>query len=510
MRARFLLVFLALPACSGTPPPEAWLLPSDFAELGAVSPQGAEILKQAELARRAGHVDEAIALYRRAAPELPARDVPRRLECLLQAERERHAEAVEACEAGTNARNTAAGRRAFVAALMAGKTPPTPTELARALSIADHLWNTSSGSPYGPAAMADIALQVGDESMLSLYLEQLRKTWPEHPETQRLERLLSARRPSPAFYLAWVLLGGLLLLSAAHALRRLSLRARARALGAAAALLLLAQSQTAAAQLSEWPIDEANPEASVPTLERMNANPLQAGYHLMDLSEKAESAQKAGRHASAVKYYRAIAKMVPDRSVAFGKLCEAYEALGEHSNAIQACSAATTKPGVRVEDYQRFSRLILQEPDGLTPREVDDLGAMAQHLRGQGDAAAIIGEKLVCELGFRLDDPKRLSECTAALARLAPNDPQTISYQWTLALLKGDTKRAQELIGRARELGVEPAVLTKMETVTRASAPFWRRPAAVLPLGLLTTVAIGGLCLALIRRRRTLVPEAVP
>src|SRR5687768_3778511 len=46
--------------------------------------------------------------------------------------------------------------------------------------------------------------------------------------------------------------------------------------------------------LSKWPIDHSDPERSVPTQAQREKNPLEFGYHLMDLIEAAEQKAKAG------------------------------------------------------------------------------------------------------------------------------------------------------------------------------------------------------------------------
>src|SRR6185295_19190649 len=77
-------------------------------------------------------------------------------------------------------------------------------------------------------------------------------------------------------------------------------------------------------QLSaEFPIDLANPEASVPDVAKRNAKPLEFGYYLQDLIALGDDAMKRGDHGAAAHFFSAFAMAVPDRSVAFSKLCEA-------------------------------------------------------------------------------------------------------------------------------------------------------------------------------------------
>src|SRR5262249_15023008 len=74
----------------------------------------------------------------------------------------------------------------------------------------------------------------------------------------------------------------------------------------------------------------------------------------------------------------------------------------------------------------------------------------------------------------RLEDRKRLEACTAQLVKLAPDDLQTVSFEWALALRKGDTPRAEQLVARAAQLGMEPDGIQKMQEGTRQMRPAWR------------------------------------
>jgi hypothetical protein len=262
--------------------------------------------------------------------------------------------------------------------------------------------------------------------------------------------------------------------------------------------------------LSEFGIDDSDPERTIPPLDKLNANPLQAGYLLMDLGEKAEQAQKAGRHLDAARFYRAMARMVPDRATAFSKLCKAYQAGGDLPRAIEACSFALSRTGVKLEDYVRFGEVVLLGAKPLTPVQIEELGAVIAHLRTQGRDARVAAECIECEIAFRLDDENRLRACTSVLAELAPNDPKTISYQWSLALLLRDFSEATELVGRAKALGVDAGVVERMGEVTRAAIPVWRRTGVVVPAlaGLLLVGA--AVALLLVMRRSLRSARAVP
>ena len=69
-----------------------------------------------------------------------------------------------------------------------------------------------------------------------------------------------------------------------------------------------------------------------------------------ELIARAEAASQRGDHAAAVRYYRAVASAVPERAVAFSKLCKAHEALGEVQEAIRSCRKALGKGGAELEE----------------------------------------------------------------------------------------------------------------------------------------------------------------
>jgi len=508
---RWALVAVLAAGCAKEPPrPEAWIGAPELAEVANASPRGAALIAEGEAARRRGDADGAIDAYRRAALELPTRDQARRFECMLQAERGRQAEALAACEQAVSVKNTPDSRRAQAGALMSARGQVTSVELAQAVDIAHFLLRTWPQSPQGYAAMCDIARKLGDERMLAVYMEKLEKIPGSEVELARQQRALTRSVPNHGLYAGWALLLVVLAGTALHALVGVLRRSRAKLVAPASILLLLLLPSAARAAepelsygLSSFGINDADPESNLPTLQELNESPLQAGYLLMDLAEKAEQAEKAGRFLHAARYYRALAALVPERATAFGKLCAAYEAGGDRVKALEACTSAVGKKGVRLEDYARFARLQLAGGETFTPEQIGDLDAVVQHLRAQGPDAAKVGEKIACDLGHRLGDQKRLSECTAALLKAAPGDPQVASYQWSLALLKKDYALAQKHIQRAKELGVRAEVLEQMHFVTAETIPWWRRHGLLPPvLGSLVFLLALGLGLGRLWSRR--------
>ena len=106
----------------------------------------------------------------------------------------------------------------------------------------------------------------------------------------------------------------------------------------------------------------------------------------MDLSDRAEEAEKNQDWAKAVRYYEAIAKAVPDRAVAFSRQCRAYAEMKETSRAIDACRKATTLPGVKLEDFLRLASLLMDRtPDGVAvpAADVSDRGVRGAPAHGK-------------------------------------------------------------------------------------------------------------------------------
>jgi hypothetical protein len=291
---------------------------------------------------------------------------------------------------------------------------------------------------------------------------------------------------------------------------------------------------------TKFKIDDQDPESAVPTWDDAMKQPLQMGYWVMLVSERAQKAVKAGDHAKAVKYYRALAKAVPDRSTGYAKMCEEYEALGDWKLAVDSCQAALTKKGVTAKDSIRFVRMLLQKQERLVATEIADVDAVIAHLDtelakppapAEGEPARvfdpvqrkqeerenrILVNQLRCELGLLLEDTQRLEACSSALAADAPRDPRTISFSWALAVARSDFGEAERLIDVARSAGINETAIETMQgrliverenrtvlgRIKRASsdARFWGASALVLGLAAIA---------AEISRRRRLRPRTV-
>ena len=107
-------------------------------------------------------------------------------------------------------------------------------------------------------------------------------------------------------------------------------------------------------------------------------------------------------------------------------------------------------------------------------------------------------------MALRFKDTPALEACTAELARKAPRDPKTVSLQWALALQRHDRGAALGLIDRARQAGMSPDGLAKMERATRAMTLRWfgKLVGGALAIALISTLLVAGFRRAAASRRR--------
>ena len=250
---------------------------------------------------------------------------------------------------------------------------------------------------------------------------------------------------------------------------------------------------------TQFHINHADPGSTVPSDAEKNAKPLEFGYYLQDLIAFAMAADKAGDHLGAARYYRAFAKAVPDESIAFQKLCQSLQKAGRREEAMAACRDALGRPGIDVDDYVRYTTLVLAKQGPLTKDERDDLEDIVAHLR-KAPATRAAGIHLQCELAMHVSDLPLLQQCSGELAALAPDDPKTISFQWAAAMRAGNRAEARRLVERARVNGMKPAGLQKMEQATAAlDAGF---PGRAMKAGAVVVTVFGAALLALLAWRR--------
>ena len=464
-------------------------------------PHVAELIEQGEAALRGNELARAADLFHRASLESPHGSLAYRRECQTLTSLGRRAEAIRVCNRATANQGSAMDLRALVGAIVSA--PPTPTELANAFGFAKRARDVMTLEPFGYAAQCDIARRLGDPDMLNQCLEELRRVAPDHYETRRVEAIAAAIRHPWRYAFGWAAVGAVFIGTLVHAvwrsLRRIRPSSSAIAPLVGALVFLCAPTLRAAdapndqprpGSLSQWQVNDADPVASVPTHEQRDANPLEYGYFIMDLSDRADQAAKRGDHAAAVKYWLALAKAVPDRSVGFTRACDEYEALGEWDKAVGACKAALYKEGIVVKDYARFVALVLQKKAPLEVAEVQDLDKILDHLRKMESGRAVVDE-LNCDIGVRLGSVERLESCTAALASTAPDHPRTVYFQWTLALLQKRYADARLLVLRAKATGTSAERVQQMEKATTAASSVWFRMKRRWP------IALGGILMAL-------------
>jgi hypothetical protein len=225
----------------------------------------------------------------------------------------------------------------------------------------------------------------------------------------------------------------------------------------------------------------------------------------MDLGDRAEKAIQRDDHAAAVKFWQAIAKITPDHSHAFAKMCVSYQALGALEKAIYSCGAALERTGATLKDHMRYVGLVLSKPGSLSSSDVRAVDDVVTHLRTDANGKGIADE-LACRIGVRLWDDTRLEPCTAALVAARPDHPDTVYFQWALAATRGQVEEAWKLIERARAVSVKPEDIRAMEQETSKLATRWKSHLG-LALGLLAMLASGGGLVYLNRRRPPKAPK---
>jgi hypothetical protein len=350
--------------------------------------------------------------------------------------------------------------------------------------------------------------------MLQSCVNELDRIAPGDPETERARALQRRRRPNGWVWAGWLAIAFASLATLGHALWRAARRRFGSGRMVAAASLVVggavlvaprlgwgAPSEEHPDRISKWGIDDENPEGSVPTMAQRSRNPLEFGYWLQDLAAKATTASKKGNHQASIKYFRAMVRAVPDRAVAYSRLCDEYGAVGETNNAIAACGAALQLPGVKLKDFIHYIDLILNKPGDLSAVEVNSLWAVIESLKDDPTAADMYSE-LECQIATRVDNFDRLKHCANALAATAPGSPATIVYQWTLATKEGDWTAAQAIVEHGRRAGVPPEALTRLQNGIDEELGR-RRNKAVLCVGggiLVLAAAIGAIVLLLRRR----------
>ena len=355
--------------------------------------------------------------------------------------------------------------------------------------------------------------------MLANAVSELERIAPGHYETLRARRALEGFRMRPGAIAAWFVLGAAVLGTLLHALRTARERPVKRgvalalfALGLGSALHSKPASAAAPSEagptggaLSKWPVNDADPKKSLPTTAERDRNPLEFGYHMMDLADKADVAARRGDFAGVGRYYEAMAVAVPDRAIGYRKSCEGYEKAGDAEKALKMCRGALAAEGTELGDFTHFAKLLFARPEPLAPVDVEDLSQIATHLKAeQGGMAA--GLQIQCELAQRTDDLTRLQACEVAVAKETPADPHLILYRWGIAMKQENYARAKQLVEEAQKSTLLPAGVEIMARTTQEQSALTGRAYRGLRrhpqlLGaLLALIALGGVG-GLLRRR---------
>ena len=404
-----------------------------------------------------------------------------------------------------------------VASLMAPSARPSLDDLAVATLISEAAVRKASNQPWGYLARCDIARRLGNADVLETCLADLGRLAPNHAATTRARAFAT----QPASFVVRII-RILFLLAFAGTLtdallrRERLVRPPRRPVPAKPVVLLLAicsllswagvaraEPTAGRDQLSDFTIDDADPEASVPAVEAQNSKPLEFGYYLQDLAAKAEKAGKAGDHAKEARYYRTLTAAAPVASFGPRKLCDALEVEGDLPNAIIACRTAITRQGSTAGDYLHFVRLVLATKGYSPPGEREELDAVIAHLDGEAQLGAL-PTMFRCEVALRFADLPSLAACTDTLRRTAPDDPKTVSFQWALALQRHDRSTALRLLDRARAMGMGKDGVAKMERETRQMTLHMVGRFVLLVLGAGLIAALLGLGFRHLSQRRRL------
>jgi tetratricopeptide (TPR) repeat protein len=450
----------------------------DLEEIGRDFPKALDTFKRADAEAAAGRSEEAVSLFEEAARLAPTNPAVLRRACEVLTDLGRPAAALDACNRALKYSVWPEEFRAFVfAIMMPGQKAPTTDELFKALSIAGGIAGNHPHLAAGHAALFAIAARMGDRRLMKTHLRELERVAPDGYDARWARKMVAALGPSVPVVLGWLLLGLACAATLARALVRW--RARPRLVAKAAAWVLVASVLTAgqasaapaAGHLSEFQVNDDDPESSIPDdRAAFRRDPLQFGYLIMDLADRADFAIKRKKdYPAAVRYYKALIKTVPDRAIGYAKVCETYEAAGDRASALAYCRLALVHDGVRTDDYDRFVRLALAGEGPLPAADQASVMTVIEYLRKAKDGAPAAAD-IECQLSVRLGDVARLERCTKELVTLAPESTNNIGYRWSLAILKRDTAGARLIVDQAKQAGFDVKGLEKMTRAAQLTA----------------------------------------
>jgi tetratricopeptide (TPR) repeat protein len=480
-------------------------------------PEWASLVQEGLRVESAGRLQEAAALFDRARVLAPNQAPPARAACQLALRRREDGEPVasrEACHAAFLLEGQAQDVRGEVASTLATEKR-TLADLALATLGAEGAVRKSPDQPWGYLARCDVGRSLGNADVVASCLEDLQRVAPSDPLTRRAFET-SKVSPPVAVWLGRAALFAILAGTLLHWL----LRRRAAALAssvptsrtaARAALLFIGVGLLTARpafavepkeKLGDIPIDDADPEASVPSVAAQNAKPLQFGYFLQDLLVRAERAVKAGDHKAGVRYYRALFKAAPKSSVGPRKLCEELEADGDLAEAVKACRTAITLENTTAADYVRFVGLVLAQPGTLPAAEKGELDQVIDHVAKEAKLDTMPA-RLRCRVALRFGDVRALEQCSTELERSVDKDnPETVSFRWALAVERHDHQGALAIIDEAKRIGMPEDGIARMTRATQDMRHRWLTRLGAVLFAAAALLVVGSLVLKKLSARR--------
>ena len=455
------------------------------------SPVTAEIVERGEKLLDSGHLRDAAALLEQAAQNEPKNALVARIQCRIHTELGSTQVAILACRRALayelTPKDWPGDMLAMVRALLSAKERPTSEHLYQALSISSSLMRKVPNQPWPHLAQCEIASRLENVSTMRL----CDPTWSgwalANAHYDSVRGVTKIRRFHSLMWSAWLALTGICLATLIHAVRakrRERRMPRNRTIALLTSIIVVALFPGVAfgqsgsvpqlGDVGAMPIDDKNPEGSVPTASQRDRDPLGYAYFVMDITGRAEKATKHGNHTQAVLYYRALVKATPNKSVSYSRLCSAYEALQDWPNALTNCRTALAYDGVKDVDYAKYAHLLMEHKPRVSSSEVQDLDAIVQQLRTEAPNGGV-ADLVECEVGVKLHDQVRLKRCTANLEVLGPNDPKTLSFKWAYAVERRDYAQAKSLLEQLRQTAISKKTLNSMEAATSLALPIWRR-----------------------------------
>jgi tetratricopeptide (TPR) repeat protein len=245
-------------------------------------------------------------------------------------------------------------------------------------------------------------------------------------------------------------------------------------------------------------VNGEDPENTVPP----KMDTMTFGYYMMELADKGVEAFQRKEYDRAEKFYRTMAKLVPDKAVGFSKLCESYEASGKLKEAEEACGQAIKLQGTTVADHARYVELYLRNRPELLPAEVSRVDELIAHIATQ-EQAKLLAARLECRLGAHMESEERLEKCTTVLNEMDYHNPLHISFNWALAISRNDRDAAARELARAEAAGLPESALQSMRVKGERLLARGMSPTGKLALfGVGCVVMLGAAGTFFARRRR--------